>query len=461
MAHARLGPSNHRWVHCPGSVREESEYHDTAGAAAIDGTGSHLLLEMCLDNNVRADAYVGQIIGANDPENPMGWLVEEDRCERVQMCLDYVTRRSKELSAQYPGAEVIVEAESYSDPGGMFGRTDWWGTVDITLTVRDKAIVYFVEAVDYKDGRGWVAEKNNSQLLSYVIGKIRPYIASGPDLVRPFRPERVFGGVRMTIVQPKTNPVVRYQDMLTGDVVEWAIELCRAADATDAKDAPLISGKHCQWCKHNPKRGGSCNAEAQKSLETVSGMSNEIIATTGSTSLHELMEQVLTDVEQMPAEQLAQLADAKSGLMAAFDRVDKEIENRLKQELPVPGYAMRPGRGTNVWNGDEEAIAKALKGRRLKKDQIYPAKLLSPAQMMKLEDLNDKQKQTLWDEFVTHTAGKSKLTRVGIDEVEKLEKEVGQSETSVQQSPAEMMFADVANTSEKEPAAVAAPISFL
>ena len=46
-AHARLGPSNPRWTKCPGSVREEMFYIDIPGEAAIDGTGSHLLLEMC------------------------------------------------------------------------------------------------------------------------------------------------------------------------------------------------------------------------------------------------------------------------------------------------------------------------------------------------------------------------------------------------------------------------------
>ena len=57
--HARLAPSNHRWPHCAGSVREEERYPDIAGEAAIDGTGSHLLLEYSLMHNVPASAYIG------------------------------------------------------------------------------------------------------------------------------------------------------------------------------------------------------------------------------------------------------------------------------------------------------------------------------------------------------------------------------------------------------------------
>ena len=64
--HARLSPSNHRWPHCAGSVREESNYPDIAGEAAIDGTGSHILLELSLINNVKASHYDKLIIGDNN-----------------------------------------------------------------------------------------------------------------------------------------------------------------------------------------------------------------------------------------------------------------------------------------------------------------------------------------------------------------------------------------------------------
>ena len=49
-AHAKLSPSKrHRWAACPGSIREEAAYPDErSGAAAIDGTHSHTLLEHCV-----------------------------------------------------------------------------------------------------------------------------------------------------------------------------------------------------------------------------------------------------------------------------------------------------------------------------------------------------------------------------------------------------------------------------
>jgi len=422
--HARLSPSNKRWPNCPGSVREESRYEDAPGAAAIDGTGSHLLLEMCLENNVNAHVYDQQIIGANHEDNPNGWLVAPDRIERVQMALDYIRRRVDELTEMWPDCDVLVESETKSDPGGAFGRDDWWGTCDITLTARHKMTgeVYFIEVVDYKDGQGYVSEKNNSQNISYLFGKLRPHIASPTTQVRPFTPGNV-RGCRMTIIQPKTNPVVRYQcttrpedGVTVTSVVEAAEELAMAAHATDDPNAPLVPGKHCQWCKANPKRGGHCTEQSNQSLRVVEAMAtNEIVP--GNQSLFEYISKVMTDPKSLTEEQLAELADAEEGIQAVFDKVKSEIKDRIGQGITVPGYAMQPGRGSNKWNEDEKVIAKKLRGRKLKTADIYPPKLISPAQVMKLPQLNDAQKERIKKELITYVEGKLTLKKVAREKV--------------------------------------------
>jgi len=442
-------------------VREEERYPDVAGEAAIDGTGSHLLLELCLKNNAHAAQYDQQIIGVNHSDNPGGWLVAPDRIERVQMALNYISRRVNELKAQFPDCTVTVEAEQKSDPGGAFGRSDWWGTVDITITARHKMTgeVYFIEVADYKDGRGYVSEKNNSQLISYLFGKMRSHIASGNELVRPFHPSRI-GGCRMTIIQPKTNPVIRYQcttrpeDGLTVEgLIDAACNLSRAASATDESDAPLIPGKHCQWCKANPKRGGHCSAETEKSMEVINSMNTEMITHGADAGLLEYITKAVADVKSLTPEQLSQLADAEPGIQAAFDKVKAEIEDRIKQGIPVPGYAMQPGRGANVWAADEETIVKKLKGCRLKQADIYPPKLISPTQALKLEQLSDIQKKRIESELITYKAGGLKLAKVSHNH--QPEKDVAQSDTSGLQS-AQMMFGDVANV----PTPTDEPVSF-
>lgn len=438
--HARLGPSNHRWPHCPGSVREEANYPDIPGEAAIDGTGSHLLLEMCMENNVPAVQYDQQIIGANHPDHPGGWLVGIERVNRVQMCLDYITRRVNELKTQYPGSVVTVEAESKADPGGMFGRRDWWGTCDITITcIGHEGDVVFIEVCDYKDGRGWVNAKDNSQLLSYLAGKMRKYVASGPDWVRPFRPDKV-KNCRMSIVQPKTNPVVRYQcstrpeDGLTVEkVINAVIDLNQAARATDDPDAPCISGKHCQWCKANPKRGGHCVTATETSIQVVKKMSNTDLST-ANLPMFEQMTHAVSDPKSMTSDQLAELLSAKEALMAVFDKCETEIADRINQGQHVSGYAMVSGNVSRKWNEPEEEVVKKLKSRKLKLDDIYPKKLISPAQVMKSDKLTDAQKKRIEAELISEVAGKLTLKKVAHS--------VAQSSTSDVNS-VQQMFADV------------------
>jgi hypothetical protein len=403
VSHARLGASNHRWPHCAGSIREESQYQDVAGDAAIDGTGSHLLLELCVEQDKDAMDFDGVVIGVNHIDKPNGWTVHPDRCKRVQMCLDYIDRRVKELEVQFPGSLVEVLAEARVDPGALFGRTDWWGTCDITLIVTLDQKVVFIETCDYKDGRGYVSEKDNSQLQSYLAGQLRPHIGSGPRLVRPFKTEGI--SCRMSIVQPRTTPPVRYQDTSAKSLMDQVSLLNLAAAKTDKDDAPLTPGKHCQWCKANKKRGGHCTAGVEESLKVV----NEMELSIGN-------ELLAADVTALDNDQLVKLADAKDAILAAFEAVEGELEKRITTGQSIAGYAMVNGRSSYVWNEEEEKIVKALKGRRLKLDEIYPKKLISVAAMKKLDKLTEDQKKRMVKDFVSQKVGELTLKKVAVEE---------------------------------------------
>jgi len=459
MSHARLGCSNHRWPECPGSVREEAKYPDIPGEAAIDGTGSHLLLELCLQNGVPAIQYDQQIIGANHPEHPSGWLVGPDRIERVQMALNYITRRVTELKEQFPGCRVDVLSEVKTDPGGMFGRDDWWGTCDITIKAFQDGGLVFLEVADYKDGRGWVDVRDNTQLLSYLGGQMRPYMASGPELVRPLDPNKV-PNVRMTVIQPKTNPVIRsvcstrYEDNISSfKVVDRLYELEWAAERTDDPNAPLIPGKWCQWCKANPKRGGDCMADVNDSITTINTtVGSEIIATDGK-NIFEFIGSSFSKIKELTNEQLADLSDAEAAVMAGFKAVNDEIQARIESGQHVPGNAMQPGNNSNVWNDTEENIAKMLKSRRLTKDEIYPATLISPAQVLKHPKLTAEQKEKIKKDFITVKAGKLSLKKVARTAIQSITSDVD----SVQ-----LMFGNLVKpeVSFTEPETKPTPITF-
>lgn len=396
--HARLSPSNHRWPHCPGSIREEEAYPDIPGEAAIDGTGSHILFELCMKNGVRAESYDGQIVGVNHPDNPMGWMVSNERIERVQEGLDYVQRRHAELSKEYPESTINIYSETKSNPGRHVGRDDWWGTVDVTIEVIgavSKKIV-FLEIIDYKDGRGWVNVEGNTQLISYLGGKL--------ELDAGLHP------CRITIVQPKTNPSIRYDDMSVGAIRHHIKQLGEAAALTDDPNAPLVSGDHCTWCKHG--RAKNCTTKSEQSLERMAPMMNSVEA--GQGSLFEIIQQTFGDITKLESSKLEELADAHAGMMEAFDRVDAEIQRRVEDpnDDTITGYAMRPGRGSNKWSASDKEIEKMLKGRKLKKDQIFPSSLISPAAVLKLDCLTKDQKAKIQTKYIEKKAGKLTLTKV-------------------------------------------------
>lgn len=365
-AHARLSPSNHRWPHCPGSIREEARYPDVPGEAAVDGTGSHLLLEICLREGKSPKEFEGQTIGVGHEDMPLGWVVHADRIDRVAAALAYVERRKQELSEMPGCANVAVMAESKAPAGHYFRderRDDWWGTCDIAIEAFNAAgNMLFLEIVDYKDGRGYVRAENNSQLESYALGKLAGWMFVSETLP-----------LRLTIVQPKTNPVVRYEDLDRAELEKRGRVLLRAAQATDDADAPCVPGWWCEWCRASPKRGGHCTASLQQSEQEVSA----VIGNIGLDGLANF------DVAKATEEELASIKNQEKTLVDFFAAVTKEIESRIGAGASVPGWGMVPGRGSRAWTDEKEVIA-TLKKTSLKLDEFCPRTLISPAQAEKL-----------------------------------------------------------------------------
>ncbi len=416
--HARLGPSNLRWPNCAGSPRVEADYEDISGEAAIDGTGSHILLELCLNEKNRAEWYLGKIIGTNHEDKPNGWNVLQDRVDRVQECLNYVNTRYDQLVKDYPGHRIIIVAERRVDPGGMSGRTDWWGTCDVTIiVVNDHGRCIAIEVIDYKDGRMWVGPIGNTQLISYLIGQLRPFIASGPELVRPFEWDKLGGDCKITIVQPKTNPSVRSHDMTLTEIAEWYEKLKSAAFATDDPDAPLTpddkGGKGwCQWCKHKEK----CTALSERDTRKLETMTTDLVTTDGgSIDMFSFSKLLMKDSHSMPVEKLTALIDLKPGITAVFDMAQNEINRRVEANSDsVPGWGMVPSKGKSVFHDSPDEVAKKLKGKRIKHEFIYPKVMVTAPAILKNKEIPEKVRDKIKDEMVTFTAGKDSVQRVAV-----------------------------------------------
>lgn len=382
--HARLSPSNHRWVHCPGSVREEANYHDISGKAAIDGTGSHLLLELCLTNNVTPDKYLGRIIGVNHESNSNGWMIHQDRVDRVQLVISYVAERTR-------GRSFSILSEKRCNPEDFYNQTegrrfDWYGTCDVVIYYEEGS----VEVIDFKDGQGYVEVKDNPQLLAYALGVI-----GAADQ-----------NIRLTIIQPKNKNSIRYVDMSRLDLAAHYSRLKQSASATDDPEALLIpdteSGNgYCKWCKHREK----CKALKESRIKEVKVFNQ-----------FDNIGEVFGEVEKLSNEDLSKILNTKKNIENFFAEAQEEAKRRLTSGNRVPGYALLPGRNSKEWKGDEDTICKYLIQRKIKKNELYVTKFISPAVLLKSDMLTKAQKQTIEDLYIQVVPGDLTLKQVEEDE---------------------------------------------
>ena len=388
-AHAQLSPSKrNRWALCPGSIREEAKYPEqSGGAAAIDGTHTHTLLEVCLKENDGASFY----IGAEMEDHEGKFVVDKERAARVQVALEYI-RQVKNL-----GLRVL--SESKVDPSFLLGRTDLSGTVDVQIIGNG-----VLELIDYKDGMAPVDAKGNMQLEQYAYGVLAGYKL-------PVNGDYPFDTVRMTIIQPKLamknmNPISSF-DVSVRDLMANMGTIIRQAAATDAPDAPLVPGEsQCKYCRAK----GNCSALASNVMKEVGIMFQPIVNQT----LDVAQQSADKDPTAMNDAQIRQIMEAAPLMRQLLEGVEKEALRRLKAGQSIDGLKLVNGRGSRAWALPETEIAEKLVKMGIPKTAIYETKLVTPAKAEKLtwtkkdgevKQLTERQLKTMEQEYVVKMAG--------------------------------------------------------
>lgn len=394
--HAQLSPSKRsRWALCPGSIREEAKYPDiSSGPAAVDGTHSHTLLEMCLKEGRPAHSYVGQLITDHDGS----FHVDADRAARVQLALDYIDKRGAEESTPFLVPKVI--SETRVDPAFLLGRDDLSGTVDVQIQGYE-----ILELIDYKDGMGIVSAEGNLQLEQYAYG-----VLAGFKL--PVNGAYPFKTVRMTIIQPKLAlrgmPAITSHDVSVHDLLANMGTIITQAAATDKPDAPLVPGEsQCKFCRAK----GSCSALANNVMKEVGIMFQPVVTQT----LDVAQQSADKDPSTMDDAQIAQIMEAAPLMRQLLEGVEKEALRRLEAGGTIPGLKLVNGRGSRAWALPEAEMAEKLVKMGIPKTAVYETKLVTPAKAEKLTwekrdgtkvTLTERQLQRMEQEYVSKLAGK-------------------------------------------------------
>ena len=367
---------------CPGKPVMESGKPDNSNAYSREGTAAHQLLEWCLKDTKQAAAFAGRVIEVEGDKI----VVDDDMVDRIQWTIDTVYDYAA-------GNMVIPETRvNYAEAIGV-GEADGWGTADVIIARDDELVV-----MDLKYGRGVeVIAERNPQMMLYGLGALAQCDGIMGDFKR----------VRLVVLQPRTSRKPSEWDCSVDELRGWAateawdaVEQRQQAAGSTMLDNFLRPGeKQCKFCKAK----ATCPALRNDSLGAVFG--------SPPPSADEF-----ENVSVPSADHIKPAADTwLSAVMSKADMIEDwlkavraEVERRLLAGESVPGFKVVQGkRGARQWT-DAKAAEQMLKTFRVKLEDMYDMKVISPTSAEKLakaETIGKRQWPKL-QELITQSEGK-------------------------------------------------------
>ncbi len=350
---------------CPGKHVLEAGMPNSTSKYAAEGTAAHQVLTWALQENLPASAFIGRLIEADG----FAFEVDDDMARHVQVCVDYV--------ADLRGDDGVVFADIRVNYSQYLGtpEDEAWGTADVIVARGIELIV-----VDFKYGMGVeVSAEANPQMSLYALGALQAYHGLVADFER----------IRMAISQPRLSVKPSEYDMSVEDLEAWgrstarsAVLTCRNAERTRHEDDETRwqelflrpTEKGCKFCRAK----ATCPAlrnEVTYQVASVTPATPEEFA--------ELVEPALDKTSAHP--DYISVALSKVDLIEDWCKaVRAEAERRLLAGAPVPGYKLVQGkRGSRAWS-DPKAAEELLKTFRVKIEDMYDLKLISPTSADKL-----------------------------------------------------------------------------
>ena len=353
---------------CPGKPVLERGIADGGSTYAREGTAAHRLLEWCVTNSQRADAYAGRIIEVEGDR----FEVDPEMVDAINWCLDQVEA--------YAGGNAVM-AETRVNYSRWLGvpEDQAWGTADVIIPRDDGELV----VLDLKYGRGVeVDAERNPQMMLYGLGALNAVDGLLGD----------FDRARLVVLQPRLRRAPSEWACTTNFLKDWAetdaqtaVDRRVEADANrdhvdDWARAYLNPGeKQCRFCKAKAACPALRDEVAGTVFDAVPASPDDFIDAVPTGAGY------ATDADWLAAALLK--VDA---IEEWCKSVRAEAERRLLAGDPVPGFKLVEGkRGARQWSDPKEAEKLLRETFRLPVEKAFDLKLISPTSAEKLAKAGD------------------------------------------------------------------------
>jgi len=319
------GSSAKRVMGCPGSVALCAKMPPRPSSVYADlGTLLHNAVAQVLDQGVTPESLIGM--------KYQDQVLTQDHIDnKLHVALDLLGEIDPKLEMEY-----AVETEV------GFGDflPDVFGSCDLLGRIGNRAIV-----LDWKFGDGVaVGVEENEQLLFYAAAAMRtPSVAW------------VFDGateIECVIVQP---PSVKRWVTTIDRVKIFENNLVASVKESQKKNADLSVGEHCRWCAAKPICPKMTGAVERALQEQLASLNADMIG--GYLKNCDLLEQWITDLRAL-------------------------AHQMLEADKPVPGWKLVNKRAMRQWANEDQADD--VLSKVIPKDELYVAKMISPAQAEKV-----------------------------------------------------------------------------
>jgi hypothetical protein len=333
---------------CAGSLALESKFEDKGSEFAQEGTAAHALAAYVLESGKKRST--GETFTFDDHGITRSVKLTDEMVDYVQDYIDLVHGYAQ-------GGELMVEQRV--EFSIFVGIPDQFGTSDAVILSGDTITI-----IDLKYGKGVrVDAEFNEQLQLYALGCLHEFGWLGD-----------FKNICMVVHQPRLHHVSEWNctvdELLAfGAKAQAAAKLAQACIESPEliAESLTVGESQCRFCKAK----GACPAIAKHVVE---------IITDDFVDLTQPLRPALEAASERTFDNkvLANLLGAADLIEGFVKAVRARAESALLKGEDVPGYKLVAGKqGARAWSDEEEA-EKLLKSFRLKIDEMYDKKLISP-----------------------------------------------------------------------------------